>query len=544
MASSADAMAATATPLRARRASLVARVRSQPLVATAAGLALLVGLSVALRTQVIDAKLWIDEGLSIGIASHSLVDIPGLLRQDGSPPFYYLLLAVWTDVVGDGETRTHALSLLFAVASVPVAFWAGRAVFDTRAAWACAALAAFNPYLTYYAQETRMYALVTLLSIAVSGTFALAFALRRRRALPAFVLLAALLAYTHNWGLFLLAGTAVAAAVLAWNEHGAARRALARDGAMAFGALGVLYAPWLPSLISQARHTGAPWAERPGFDAVVNGFSGVLGGEAPAVLGLFVAVVGIGTLARAGRGRPDPRVRATVAIGVALAVGVLLAFFTSLISPAWATRYMAVFIGPLVLLLGVGLTRYGRVGVAALVIVLLFWLDGRERELRGKGDAYRVATVLKEAGYVRPGALVLNTHPEHGPVMRYYLGDGLRWANALGPVADPWIFDWRDALDELQARGPIRVARQVLPQLRPGEHLLLIQPIIRTGRWGAPWTRLVRRRAAQWERVVSRTEGLVRVAPLPAFEGRRLPRGVRAVVYRRTAGPLRLPAPR
>ncbi len=37
------------------------------------------------------------------------------------------------------------------------------------------------------------------------------------------------------------------------------------------------------------------------------------------------------------------------------------------------------------------------------MIVLLFWLDGRERELRGKGDAYRVATVLKEAGLRAPG---------------------------------------------------------------------------------------------------------------------------------------------
>jgi hypothetical protein len=33
------------------------------------------------------------------------------------------------------------------------------------------------------------------------------------------------------------------------------------------------------------------------------------------------------------------------------------------------------------------------------------------------------------------------------------------------------------------------------------------------------------------------------VAPVPAFGSRRLPRGVRAVVYRRTIGPLVLPPP-
>ena len=520
----------------------MSRVHRQPLVVTAAGLALLLGLSLALRTQALDAKLWIDEGLSIGIAHHGLTDIPGVLRQDGSPPLYYLLLHVWIEVFGDGEARTHALSLLFALATIPVAFWAGRVLFEPRVGWVCAVLAAFNPYLTYYAQETRMYALTALLSLAVCATFALVFAVRRRGVLPAFVVLAALLAYTHNWGLFLLCGAAVAVGVLALEARDDERRSLVRDGVLAFGALGLLYAAWIPSLLFQARHTGAPWAERPGFDAVINGFSGALGGEAAAVLGCFVAIAGLTAVVRSGP-RTDPRARAVIAIAVAGAVGLLLAFLASQVSPAWATRYMATFVGPLVLLVGAGLSREGRLGLLALVVVLLFWSDGRERELRAKGNAWRVATTLAERGHVSPGDLVLNTHPEHGPVMRYYLGDGLRWANALGPVADPWIFDWRDALDELERRSPISVSRRILGQLSPGQDLLLLQPIIRSGKWGAPWTSLVRRRAAVWERTLDHTAGLRRVGPVPAFGKRRLPRGVRAVVYRRTARPLRLPPP-
>ena len=38
---------------------------------------------------------WIDEGLSVGIADRPLTDIPGVLRQDGSPPLYYMLLHFW-----------------------------------------------------------------------------------------------------------------------------------------------------------------------------------------------------------------------------------------------------------------------------------------------------------------------------------------------------------------------------------------------------------------------------------------------------------------
>jgi hypothetical protein len=69
--------------------------------------------------------------------------------------------------------------------------------------------------------------------------------------------------------------------------------------------------------------------------------------------------------------------------------------------------------------------------------------------------------------------------------------------------------------------------------LQPGEKLLLIQPIIRTARWGAPWTKEVRKRAAQWERVLDRDKRLSRTLAAPKLEGRPLPKGVRAVLYER-----------
>src|SRR5205823_380015 len=87
-------------------------------VAPAAVLVLLVVLSLLLRTTALHARYWIDEGLSVGIASHPFFDVPGVLRQDGSPPLYYLILHVWTALFGDGEARTHGLSVLFAVATV------------------------------------------------------------------------------------------------------------------------------------------------------------------------------------------------------------------------------------------------------------------------------------------------------------------------------------------------------------------------------------------------------------------------------------------
>ena len=43
----------------------------------------------------------------------------------------------------------------------------------------------------------------------------------------------------------------------------APRRALVRDGVLAFGGAALLFAPWVPTLLYQAAHTGAPWSHRP-----------------------------------------------------------------------------------------------------------------------------------------------------------------------------------------------------------------------------------------------------------------------------------------
>ena len=136
--------------------------------AAAAAVVGLVGLSLLLRATELHAGFWIDEGISVGIAHHHWTSIPHLLRQDGSPPAYYMLLGLWIRVFGDGEAATHVLSLVFSLGSIPVAYAAGRSIFDRRTGFVCALLVATTPYLTYYAQETRMYAFESFLSLVAA----------------------------------------------------------------------------------------------------------------------------------------------------------------------------------------------------------------------------------------------------------------------------------------------------------------------------------------------------------------------------------------
>src|SRR3954454_6746501 len=153
----------------------------------------LLAVSLFLKTRALGASLWMDEGLSIGISSQPLLDIPHVLRQDGSPPLYYMLLSIWTSVFGSGPGETQGLSVAISLLGVPAGLWAGWSLFGRRAGYIAASLFALNVFLTAYAQETRMYALMVVLSLLVTAGFLHVFVYRRRSYLPAFVVLLALM---------------------------------------------------------------------------------------------------------------------------------------------------------------------------------------------------------------------------------------------------------------------------------------------------------------------------------------------------------------
>src|SRR3954452_4113690 len=92
------------------------------------------------HTRALGQALWMDEGLSIGIASQPILDIPHTLRVDGSPPLYYMLLGIWTRVVGDGPAETQGLSVAVSLLAVPAGLWAGWTLFGRRLEYICAAL--------------------------------------------------------------------------------------------------------------------------------------------------------------------------------------------------------------------------------------------------------------------------------------------------------------------------------------------------------------------------------------------------------------------
>ncbi|MDQ4070286.1 MAG: glycosyltransferase family 39 protein [Actinomycetota bacterium] len=474
-------------------------VLANPL-AVAALLATLMAACLWLRAGGLGAPLWMDEAISIGLASHPLGDIPGLLRLDGAPPLYYLLLHAWMKLFGRTETATHALSLVFSVAAVPVALWAGWSLFGRRAGWILAALVACNPFLSYFATETRMYALVALLALVATASFVHAFVFARRKYLWLLAPSLALVLYTHYWGLWLLLGAVVALVPCAAASDD--RRRLARDAAVTFGAVALAYLPWVPTLAYQQAHTGAPWSGPPLVREMITVVAVVLGDPHERVLVALLLVAGpvLWSLARSR----DTTSVALAAMASLAVVPVVAGWLAAQASPSWAPRYLAVSAPAILLLASVGLAAARAPGVLALGLILAVWVQPFAR-LSGarpaggfpeKGSVKALSESLSPG--LEPGDLVIAMQMEEVPVLAYYLPPGLRFATATGPVGDPTIADWRDALGRTQAATVATSLAPLLEPLDPGTDVLLVCAEHGRGPESLSWFALMKERCGQW----------------------------------------------
>ena len=181
------------------------RARS-PLLAVLA----LTALGAALRFPTLDRQsFWLDELVTVSLLDRGLGDVlHEIPRTEATPFVYYVVAWLWGSVFGLGEVGIRSLSALAGTATIPVAYGAGAVLASRRAGLVAAGLVAVNPFLVWYAQEARSYALLSLFAAATVLAFGLA--LRGdARWLACWAALAALAIATHYFALFLVGAEAV-----------------------------------------------------------------------------------------------------------------------------------------------------------------------------------------------------------------------------------------------------------------------------------------------------------------------------------------------
>ncbi len=105
-------------------------------------------------------SLWFDEAVSTFWAAQPTDEIwrVGMaLVQDKHPPLYYLLLHLWTRLVGGDDWGVRSLGVLIGALAVLPAYAIGRRLGGRRAGAFAALLLAVNPFLVWYSQEARMF---------------------------------------------------------------------------------------------------------------------------------------------------------------------------------------------------------------------------------------------------------------------------------------------------------------------------------------------------------------------------------------------------
>ena len=444
------------------------RPERSPYAGTATRLALAAVVIAGVLVRFVPAgPLWFDEAQSVGIARLPVLQLLGALRQDGSPPLYYLMLHVWMLAVGRSTFAVRSLSALFSVATLPVFGALARRLLPSRAQMPAVVLLAASPFAIRFADEARMYSLVVLL-VAAGGLL-----LCRALEAPAVGRLvplagaSGLLALTHYWGLFLLA---VVGAGLAWRalphrlgaraeQAGAGARAEphrlgarteqpraagsvpARRALVALLAGGILFLPWLPSMLFQVANTGTPWQHAGPLAGTVAlaAWGGAMG--TGAVLVVAVPLVGLLFLAvAAATARSSAGRRLAAVAGATIALAGLASF---VLGAAVVPRYTSVGLVPYLLAAALGLSMLPRpwlqrvlAGAAVLGLVTGLLDATAPRTLAGK-----VAAILEHNG--SPSNTVVYCPDQLGPdVARLLPGWYLQEMYPTGAFPDR--VDWVD----------------------------------------------------------------------------------------------------
>src|SRR5207244_11324255 len=113
-----------------------------------------------------------------------------------------------------------------------------------------------------------------------------------------------------------------------------------------------LFAPWVPALLFQVAHTGAPWSHMPDAKSLTRAGSRMLGGRPAETVLLVVAIGGLLASARRASGAR----LGLACIGIIAVVTVLAGYEASRLDPpVWALRHLPLPLRPLVVPVGAGL---------------------------------------------------------------------------------------------------------------------------------------------------------------------------------------------
>jgi len=212
--------------------------------------------------------IWYDEAFSILFSEKGLgAMIYGTLSKSGAgtadihPLGYYTLLWAWMSIFGQSVLAARLLSILTNLISLILVYLIACNLFNKKTAITAAALFAILPFQVHFAQEIRMYSLLSLWLLIATFSF-----LRGRTGNWKWWILfgvsSALAQYTHNLAAIYLIPLALTPLIQRDIKT------LKSIGLASIFAV-ILYLPWLIYLPAQfSKVNTSYWVERPGIEKI------------------------------------------------------------------------------------------------------------------------------------------------------------------------------------------------------------------------------------------------------------------------------------
>lgn len=198
--------------------------------------------------QIDEWSIWVDESWSMKFADLSFTDYFTNKYGDVHPPFYYILLDLWMLLFGSSEAAIRSFSAVSGSFSIVMIYCVGCLLFSKATGLVSAVLLALAAFHIQYAQNARMYELLSLLAI-LSYYFLIKLTMKPDiKSSAGYVIFTTLLVYTHFAGLFLI----IAQNVYVFTKFLARTKNIGinlKAWLLLQLAVAVLYSPWADYLL-------------------------------------------------------------------------------------------------------------------------------------------------------------------------------------------------------------------------------------------------------------------------------------------------------
>lgn len=306
-------------------------------------------------------SFWFDEGFSVGVARLDWSNFLHLLwLREANMALYYVLLKLWM-AFGMSEFYVRTLSVIFALAALPVVYALGARLFGTRAGLIAAALLSVNAFHVRYSQEARGYTLLVFLSALCSWFWVRCIEHPTPRNWRLYTLASILIVYSHFYGILVVVAHWLSLAVMPREN---------RPIPMPFRYLRFFAYGMLPIAIFLWRAGTRPmnWLPRPNGAILRHFFQSLAGNGGSMLLGLYILTW---TAAAYARQRSDRLQRWRFDfLFLWLAFPIVVVVAASQFKSVFLARYLIVCLPASLLLAAAGISRLRKAVQPVILLVM------------------------------------------------------------------------------------------------------------------------------------------------------------------------------